>query len=320
VLNYFPNYFTTKAILLYTSVLLVCNGIFSSHALPIVWWVFGLVEVISFFYFSNLLTRRWAAISTKKFIKNIFWISLIIRVIWVLFSYFFYTAMTGKPFEFSAADSFGYHNNASTLAMHGFVEYNRIFGHIGISDRGYPTYLGTIYMIFGNEVLIPRLLKALLGSLSAVLIYKLAARNFGEGVGRMSAIFYILMPNLILYTGLHLKETEMVFLTVAFMERTDYLTRSKKYNVINVTLPLVLAGLLFTFRTILGATAFFALFTTLMFSSSSLLRWHKRLIIIAWSLMAVGYFIGGRISTEVEQLWQNRNINFLSKSFSSLVL
>jgi 4-amino-4-deoxy-L-arabinose transferase-like glycosyltransferase len=217
--------------------------------------------------------------------------------------------MTGKPFEFSAADSFGYHSNASTLAMHSFGEYNRIFGHIGISDRGYPTYLGMIYLIFGNGVLIPRLLKALLGSISAVLVYKLATRNFGEGVGRMSALFYMLMPNLILYTGLHLKETEMVFLTVAFMERTDYVIRSKKYNIINVTLPLVLAGLLFTFRTVLGATAFFALFTTLMFSSSGVLRWHKRLIIIVWLLMAVGYFIGGRISTEVEQLWQNRNIN-----------
>lgn len=41
----------------------------------------------------------------------------------------------------------------------------------------------------------------------------------------MAGIFYMLMPNLIMYTGSHLKEAEMVFLTVAFIERADYNTK-----------------------------------------------------------------------------------------------
>jgi 4-amino-4-deoxy-L-arabinose transferase-like glycosyltransferase len=161
-------------------------------------------------------------------------------------------------------------------------------------------------MIFGNGVIIPRLIKAVLGSIAAVLIYKLTTRNFGESVGRMAALFFMLMPNLILYCGMHLKETEMVFLTVAFMERADYVIRSKKYNIINIALPFLLAGILFTFRTILGATTFFAILTTLLFSSAEVIRWRRRLIIIAWSLIVVGFFVGGNISTEVEQTWQER--------------
>jgi hypothetical protein len=277
-----------------------------SHPLPFIWGIFGLIEVIGFFYFSNLLTRRWATISTKKFIKNIFWISLLLRVSWVVISYFLYTAMTGKPFEFGPGDSTWYHSIASELATRGFGGYNNIFNKILISDRGYPTYLGVIYMIFGNGVIIPRLIKAVLGSIAAVLIYKLTTRNFGESVGRMAALFFMLMPNLILYCGMHLKETEMVFLTVAFMERADYVIRSKKYNIINIALPFLLAGILFTFRTILGATTFFAILTTLLFSSAEVIRWRRRLIIIAWSLIVVGFFVGGNISTEVEQTWQER--------------
>lgn len=306
MLNYFPKYFTTKAIVLYMVSMIVCNIIFISHTLPFIWGAFGLIEVVSFFYFSNLLTRRWATISTKKFITNIFWISLLIRVVWVVISYFLYTAMTGKPFEFGTGDSSWYHGIASELANRGFGEYNNIFNKVGISDRGYPTYLGVVYMIFGNGLIIPRLIKAILGSISAVLIYKLTIRNFGENVGRMAALFIMLMPNLILYTGMHLKETEMVFLIVAFMERADYVIRSKKYNVVNIALPFLLAGLLFTFRTILGATAFFAIVTTLLFSSTEVIRWKRRLIIIAWSLITVGFFVGGNISTEVEQTWQAR--------------
>jgi 4-amino-4-deoxy-L-arabinose transferase-like glycosyltransferase len=214
--------------------------------------------------------------------------------------------MTGKPFEFGTGDSSWYHGIASELANRGFGEYNNIFTKVGISDRGYPTYLGIVYMIFGNGLIIPRLIKALLGSISAVLIFKLTTRNFGENVGRMAALFIMLMPNLILYCGMHLKETEMVFLTVAFMERADYVIRSKKYNVINIFLPFLLAGLLFTFRTILGATAFFAIVTTLLFSSTEVIRWKRRLIIIAWALIAVSFFVGSNISTEVEQTWLER--------------
>jgi len=309
VLNYFPKYFTSKAISLYFGALVLISVVFFAHALPIVFMLFGIVEVVGFFYFSNLLTRRWANYSEKKFKKKLFQNALIIRLAWVLFSYVFFILMYGKPFEFEAADSFGYHKEALwVVQMIHNGDLHPYYKYIGgrYSDMGYPFYLAWQYWITGGSIIIARLLKVLYGGLMCLVIYKLATRNFGEEVGRMSAIFIMLMPNLIYYTGLHTKETEMVLLTILFVERADLMLRNKNFNFVEIAPPLIIAAILFFFRTVLGAAALFALFTALMFSSTKVVGWGKRIILIVWVLVTVGYFIGSSISTEVESVWKAR--------------
>ena len=90
MLNYFPKYFTSKAITLYLAALMVVSVLFMNMAMSLVWWVFGIVEVAGFFYFSNQLTRKWANYSEKSFSKKLFQTALWIRLFWVFFSYFFY--------------------------------------------------------------------------------------------------------------------------------------------------------------------------------------------------------------------------------------
>ena len=267
------------------------------------------MEVLSFFYFSNQLTRIWGVYTEKKFIKTLFRTALVIRVIWVLFSYFFYSYMTGKPFDYDSADAYAYHNEASWLAdmIHSgniLPYFDYIKGRY--SDMGYPFYLGSLYSVTDNSIIISRLLKALYGAFTCVLIYRLAKRNFGEEVGRMSAIFCMLMPNLILYAGIHVKETEMLLLTVWFMERADAMFRNEKFNFVEIAPPVILAGLLFFFRTVLGATAFLAMFTTLLFTSTKIIGVGKRIILMVWIVAVVGYFVGGTISTEIESIWSAR--------------
>ena len=312
MINYFPKYFTSKAISLYVGVLILCNIIYISHTLNILWWVFGLVEVISFFYFSNQLTRTWANCSEKRFIIRLFQTALIVRICWVLFSYYFYSYMTGQPFEFESADAIGYHK--AGLSLVDMIESGNIQPYLNamkgnFSDMGYAFYLGLQYCITGGSILIARIIKGILSAYMCILVYKLAKRNFGEGVGRMSAVFCMLMPNLILYTGLHLKETEMIFLTVAFMERADAMFRNKKFNFIEIAPPVLLASSLFFFRTVLGAAAFLSMFTTLLFTSKKVIGMGKRTMLIIWIFVFMGYFIGGSISTEVESVWAMRSTN-----------
>ena len=312
MLSYFPKSYTTQAISLYFGVLLFCNLLFLNHALSLIWWLFGIVEVVSFFYFSNQLTRKWARYSEKRFIKKVFQSALIIRIVWVIFSYFFYSAMTGKPFEFDSADSVNYNHSATWIAS--LIDTGSIQPFLDAmkgqySDMGYSTYLGLQYYVTGNSIFIARLIKALAGAYTCVLMYRLAKRTFGEDVGRMTAIFCMLMPNLILYTGIHTKEVEMVFLTVAFMERADFLLRSKSLNFAVIFPTLLLAASLFFLRTVLGVTALFALFTALMFSSAHVLNMGKRTILIIWVLGTVGYFIGGSLANEVEGVWRDRQDN-----------
>lgn len=102
----------------------------------------------------------------------------------------------------------------------------------------------------------------------------------------------------------------MVFLTVAFVERADHAMRSPKFTLSNLVLPVLLAGSLFFFRTVLGATALFAFMTALGLSSmQTMKKTGKRMIMIAWVLMTIAYFMGGRIATEVEEVWENRKSN-----------
>lgn len=312
MLNYLPKYFSNKAISLYIVCLLVVSIVFFNRILDWYWFAFGLIEVVGFFYFSNILTKKWSNFSPKFFEKKLFKTSLILRLIWVVFSYFFYLWMTGQPFEFQTADAYNYHTRA--IWIKGLFESQYFppfldFINEGPSESGYPTYLSFVYIITGNSIFIARILKALIGSYTVVLIYKLATRNFGVDVGRMAGIFTMLMPNLILYTGLHLKEIEMVFLTVLFVERTDFVIRGSKISFLTILPILFIGGSLFLFRTVLGATALFALFTTLFLSSKRVMSMNKRFVLITWLMVALVYFVGGRISTEVEELWQSKSTN-----------
>lgn len=306
MLNYFPKFFTNKAIALYFGALALVSVVFFKRILPFQWMLFGAVEVICFFYFSNMFTRQWAKYSPKGYEKKLFKTSLIIRIVWVIFSYLFYLYMTGKPFEFGSADAHYYYTKSNGFASSSF-NITSIVNQLGISDSGYVIYLTLIKNIIPNDIIITRLLKAILSSFTCVFVYRLTTRNFGEEVGRMAGVFSMLMPNLIYYTGLHLKETEMVFLTVWFVERTDFLLRNKVFNIKSISIPLLLAGSLFFFRTVLGATALFAMFTAIIFSSTKVLGMGKRMMLVIWVLVAVGYFAGGKINTEMQEVWNKKD-------------
>jgi len=315
-MNYFPKYFLNKSVLLYFLALIAVTFLYFRYAMDVVWFLFGLTEVVGFFYFSNTLTKKWSEISPKRFIRKVFYTALLLRIVWVVFSYFFYMSMTGKPFEFGAADVLFYDEIAkygSHLIAQGnfnfYEELGKYAGDLAFSDLGYPVYLSFIYYITGNSILIARLLKAILAAWTCVLVYKFAVRNFGESTARIAAVFCMLMPNLIYYCGLHLKETEMVFLTMAAMERTDNLIRANKYVFKNLYIPILLVGLIFLFRTVLGAAVLFGFITTLFFSSSRILKFSNRVIITSWVILALAFFLGGNISNEVQDVWARRTTN-----------
>lgn len=314
--NYFPSYFSRKAIILYFVALIIVSLLFFSHALPVVWILFGSVSVVGFFLGSRTFTHKWQTYSPHTFVERLFWTALIVRVVYVVISYFFYQWQTGQPFEFSSADALFYHDIArfghgliSQGNFHFLDEFERYSGGLAISDTGYPLYLSFIYYLTDDSIIITRLLKAIYSAYMCVLIYRVATRNFGEAVGRMSAIFAMCLPHFIYYCGLHLKEVEMVFLTVWFLERADYLLRSNRYTLQTIFFPLLLAVTLFFFRTVLGLSALFAFFSALLLSNIRTLRMNKKLLIGFWMLLLMIFFFGGRISNEVEELWVKKTNN-----------
>ena len=152
-------------------------------------------------------------------------------------------------------------------------------------------------------------MKALYGSLTCIFVYHLTQRTVNEKTGRIAGVFAMLMPNLIIYCGLHLKEMEMLFLVVFFLDRADYVLRAEKFRVFDVLLPIVVGGSLFLFRTVLGVVAIFSFITSLVFIKSRKTFKRRKLVVIVWVILAALYFAGGTVINEVETLWVDKDTN-----------
>lgn len=309
MLTYLPRKISNTAILVYIiSLTLICI-IFSSHIMSPLYIALGITWVFAFFYFSTTFSQHWSSLDEIQYKRKLFITALVPRIIWVLFSFVYYTMKTGMPFEFGASDSWGYHDVSVWLSEMSWANSITYLREISLSDSGYPMYLFLLYKIIGPRILLVRIIKALLSSWMCLIIYNIAKRNFGESVGRMAGIFICLMPNLIIYCGLHLKETEMLFLATLCLDRFDILLHSKKINYTNLILGVLLLASLFAFRTILGATMAFAIFSGIVFSRSKTLTRTNRILLIIWAVAAVGVFAGGRITQEVQKVWNDRSAN-----------
>ena len=298
------------------TVLILVNLVFFSHFMSLTWWLFGIVAVVVFFKGGQNLARKWEKLPEKQFVKKLFQTALIIRIIVVVFLYYFYLLMNGTPYEFWAGDVGFYHSIAEFGAQciwDGKYDLTNQFltqdNTIAFSDMGYPVWLSMVYAVTAKSILISRIIKAVFSAWMVVLVYKIANRNFGQEVGRLAAIFVLLMPNFLYYAASTLKENEMVFLTVLFVERADYLLRGKDFSFKAILPILLIAGTLFMFRTALAATAIFALFTAVFLTSKRVLKMQKKIVLGIWVFATIGFFVGGTVANEIEELWSNRRGN-----------
>lgn len=315
MVSFFPKTIANRAIAIYVVSLCLVSVIFMRYRML---WGYALMSifcVLGFFVFTNHWSESWRVFPEKRYVKNLFWTALGLRLVWVVVSYYYYTAMTGIPFEFGAADSIGYHEEAIWLAGSdwSFV-WDYYFNGFGVSDVGYPLYLTILYKIIGPSVIFPRIIKAFLGAYTCVLLYRLSKRTFGGEAARMIGIMSALMLNMIIYCGYHLKEIEMLFLEVAFLERADYLFRSHKSTFWNIFLPSMLAISMFFFRTVLATVAIFSLVTAILFMNTpSMKRGWKRMTLICWGIVCLLVLSGGTIMTEVEGYWERKEENVVKK-------
>lgn len=313
---FFPHQIASRALLIYGIVVALVSMVFFSHAMPLMYIALGILFVAGFFNLSSKWSIEWQQMEEKQFTQKIFEMAFLLRVVWVIVTFYYYIETTGIPFNKDALDERGYHYAARWLAEESWSTIWRylFMSSEGISDSGYQFYLMIVYKIFGPMLIVPRILKALIGAWTAVLVYKLSARTFAESTGRMAGLICVLMPNLVIYCGYNLKEIEMIFLEVAFLERMDYLLRIKKYTVWNIMVPILLAGSLFLFRTVLGLSALFAFVTSTLFSvSPTMKKGWKRTAIITWSILALSFATGGSVINEVETLWENKTSNVANK-------
>lgn len=316
---YFPRKIASNAIITYLVALAIVSVVFFRYIMLWGYIVLGITWVLAFFLVTVKWSMEWRAVSEKVFLKYLFQAAVIIRLVWVVASYFVYLSWTGQPFEFDARDAVGYHEEAMWLAGSDWsMTWDYYFGSQfhGTSDVGYPLYLTIIYKIFGPVIIIPRIIKAFISAYTCVLLYKLTSRIVGEDMGRMAGIMSALMLNFVIYCGYHLKETEMLFLEVLFLERADHMLRSAKLTFWEVLWPSLLALSLFFFRTVLGAAAGFALASGVLLSNApAMKKGLRRAALVGWGILAVIVFGGGTIMTELESYWEDRGDNLAQRRY-----
>lgn len=315
-LTFVPKYFTQKGILAFCMVTLACVILFINQALPVQWIAFGVGEILLFFIFSTRFTKEWASASTEIYVRKLFRVSFGIRIVWVLFSYIYFTEVTGQPFEFETGDALGYHREgvwlAGLLNDGKFAVYLEYIG-TNYSDMGYPFYLGLLYFLVGEEILVPRLIKALLGAVTCIFIYKLGRNNFGESTGRIAGILAMLLPNLIYYCGLHVKETEMVFLTVGFTYAADTVLRSQHIDVKTIAIALLLGGALFFFRTILALSVLASFGISVLLVSQRISSLNKKLVMSAVMVVVIAAIFSGPFNNAIMQYLEESDKNLTSQ-------
>ena len=312
--NFMPRKISNMGMITYVLAMMACTLAYSRHILDWKWWIFGLVSVLGFFYFANQQTKIWINLRPATFAKKLFWSAFLLRVIWVLVSYFLYNQWTGTPFSIGAGDELFYDEvaryGASLIREGNWNIYSRIieYSNAAFSDMGYPIYLSVIYWMFGDSILLPRIIKAMFGAWTAVLVYKLSSRNFGGSIGRIAGIFCLLMPNLVYYCSFQLKEVEMVFLAMLFVERADVLLRKGKLTLLPTAVLMLIPLSLFMIRTALAATLVLAFFCALLFTTGRVVGWGKRIVLtVLAAIFAVAIFLSSSgIGQEVTAMWQRR--------------
>ncbi len=310
MLTYFPRFFSTRAIICYAITLALASAFFLSYAMPFQFWVFGIVAVVLFFNYTTKLTMDWRRFSPKSFTKKLFLTSLIIRVVYVVFVYFYYIEMTGKPHMYYPGDELFYQEMGSYWKLDSYETFASMMEQfVGLSDSGYCWWLAIEYLLMGTHVLPARIIKCVIDAFSCVLVYNLAKRNFGESTGRIAAIFCMLMPNKWYYCGITLKETEMAFLVVLFVERADAALHVKQITLQNLLLPFLIVLAMFTFRTALAGVLVAALVAALVLSSGKQMELWKK--VLYTSLFAVWMFltVGVEMIQETQALWEGRSQN-----------
>jgi hypothetical protein len=303
--TYFPKYFTTRAIIAYFVTLALVSGIFMSRVMPFEFVLFGVVSVVVFFVFANKLTMSWVKYPERYFSRKLFFTALFIRLVYVVVIYFYYISATGEPHAFHAADEHFYHDAAKVWYNYGLEEFR---GYLkdwaDFSDSGYCWWLAILYLPLGPYVLVGRVVKCFIDAFTCVLIYNLGKRNFSESAGRIAGIFYMLMPNAWLYCGVTLKEIEMAFMIVLFVERGDSALHSPKIKIQDLILPMIIIVVMLTFRTAIAAVLAAALVAALIFSSKKQLQLWKKILFTSifaiWMLATVGVELFQETVTMVE--------------------
>ena len=306
-----PNWMVGKSVLFFFIAFAACSIAFK-HFMPIGLAVITSCSVLLFFYGVQSVSRSWRRLNERRFAKNVLVWALVIRLIWVLLSYFLLNeAIYGK------LDGFGDDNGwymdfgkgisrwiTGDIKMP-FAKLREEIYDSAFDDTGYPFLLAIEYLLSlqSSDVFVPLVIKAILDAYTCMGIYYIARRHFDVGTARMAALFMMFNPIMLFWTSCMLKETEMTFVCVASINMIDStLSAGKKLTFRGLLPGLAMASLLFFVRTALALVLYLAVFAHIVFVSHKVMSNGKKVLAGVMVAIVLVIGLGDRMMSQSKQL------------------
>ena len=317
-----PNWLIGSSIAFFFVAMFACWGVFG-YVPAFDLWMVAAISVVLFFYGGSVMSKNWSHAGEKRFAQNVFVAGLIVRFLFVLYMYYIFNPEHYGTTYGDGADVTWYMPFGEAIAQwirngfDGTFEQLRLKWGSAIDDVGYPIWLGIEYWLTGSvsDVLIPFVVKSIIGAYCAICIYHIAKRHFGEGTARLAAIFVCVNPNMIYWCGSMFKEAEMVFLVCVAVDLIDKaLTSGKKLTFKSLLPGIIVAFYLFFFRSALGLIMFLAIFAHIIMASERVMSMGKK--VLAGVLVAVTLFVGvgDRLRSQTEKMIDAAQSDYQAKN------
>jgi hypothetical protein len=245
--------------------------IFRSLIIHLNWIIVGSIIFLIFILSLLYLIKSHLGIKENLFVKKFFWMSLLFRFSSILILYLIGFYFTGTEFEVGASDSKKYHIIASSLVDYFKSGNNKILLlPIELDDYGFIIFNSLIYSIFNSSTIVIRIMNAFFGAFTVVYIYKYLKLIIEDIYARIASIIAMLFPIFLYFTGVHMKETFLLFcmiLCLYYATLIFYSGRLSTKNLISLSLSIIL---LFLMRFSLAISSLFAIFLTFLFAKKNI--------------------------------------------------
>lgn len=152
----------------------------------------------------------------KRNILFVFFIAILLRLLFFTAQNTWNSEVIEKKIIPMGTDQGGYHQLAVVLLDYGKLSFKPDLPPVVLRTPGYPIFISTFYLLFGQNPWVVILVQNFLDALSAVIIFLTISLVFNSKTGMTAGILYAIEPHLILYANTFYSDTLFVFFLSLF--------------------------------------------------------------------------------------------------------
>lgn len=290
----------TNIAIIFTLLVVVFHMIvFPDYTMPMFVLLGGVGTIFVFFVALWRYPENW--LTTTGFTRKLFIHSVLYRILGVIALYLLtlFFDPGSLPFEIKAIDSINY-NASGKLAAEAFQKGESVFKALSgfwksESDYGFSIVIGILYYLFGPYPLVIKIFNILIGSFVVIRIYQITRYIYDEERARLAGILMMLMPPLIWFGGMALKETLLIFIivNVGYLLTKQVLVTGFKWIVMGVVIFQIAITLYF--RTIIAPLLLSCVLVQVIFLRTSNKSYRVLAVFVSVVLIYGSYQIVDRL-------------------------